>query len=159
VTIPKPCARARIGALLLCCALLPALSGCSLWNRVFHRNRALGCTETPFRLNTDSRPLLKVPEGMSAPDTRNAVRIPDLSDHPEHLRGKTEPCLAEPPNYFTTPLKLNLPKPPPEPKSWWQFWRKNPVPAPAVPSGAAPAAPATPAPTTPSPAPNDSTSK
>lgn len=157
--------RARIGALLLCCVVLPALPGCSTWNRVFHRYNGVGCSDKPFRLNTDNRPVLKVPEGMSAPDTRNAIRIPDLSDHPERVRSKTEPCLAEPPNYFATPLKLDLPARQPKPKHWWQFWRRNPPPAPpaaaapaaVTPAPAAPAAPppAAPAPVSPAAAPSD----
>jgi cytoskeletal protein RodZ len=155
--------------------MLPALSGCSLWNRVFHRHRTAGCTEKPFNLNTESRPLVKVPEGMSAPDTRNAIRISDLSDHPERARAPSEPCLAQPPNYFSTPLKLNLPRTPPKPKHWWTFWRRTPAPdapttwtdmapaapAPASPAAPAPAAPAAPAPasTTPAPATSDSSPK
>lgn len=184
MTSLKPFPRARIGALLLCCALLPALSGCALWNRIFHPHRVVACTDKPFKLNTDNRPALKVPEGMSAPDTRNVIRIPDLSDHPERARAKTEPCLADPPNYFTTPLKLNLPSRPPKPKHWWTPWRKSPppagsmnytemspaAPAPAAPSPATPATPATPAPASPAapapatpapapPPPSDSTPK
>jgi hypothetical protein len=162
VTHPPTCSRARIGALLLCCVLLPALSGCSVWNRVFHRNRGPGCSEKPFALNTSTRPALKVPEGLSAPDTRNAVRIPDLSDHPERVRAKTEPCLAQPPSYFANPLNIKLPPPPPKPKRWYQFWRKPPPPpppltpedatnipgAPMTPMGPAPAPPPPPAPAT-----------
>jgi hypothetical protein len=146
-----------------------------VWNRVFHRQRDTGCSEKPFALNTATRPALKVPEGMSAPDTRNAVRIADLSDHPERMRAKNEPCLAQPPSYFSTPIKL--PRPPPKPKRWYQFWRKRPPPpppltpedataipgAPMTPMGPAPAptttatpAPATPAPATPAPAAPDS---
>jgi hypothetical protein len=152
VTPSQSYPRARIGALLLCCAVLPALSGCSIWNRVFHRYTGVGCNDKPFKLNTDNRPVLKVPEGMSAPDTRNAIRIPDLSDHPERARTKTEPCLAEPPNYFATPLKLDLPPPRLKPKHWWQIWRRKlQPPAAAVPNGSLPEAPAPalPAPATP----------
>jgi hypothetical protein len=153
--------RARFGALLLCCAVVPALSGCTLWNQVFHREIPVGCSTKPFKLNTESRAALKVPEGMSAPDTRNAIRIPDLSDHPEKTRLKNAPCLAEPPNYFSTPLKLDLPPKPRKPKHWWTPWRKNPPPpatssAPATPPTPAAAEPSTPAPT-PAPAPSTST--
>ncbi|HWW19673.1 MAG TPA: hypothetical protein VNZ06_02615 [Steroidobacteraceae bacterium] len=146
MTICQTYPRARIGALLVCCALLPALSGCSVWNRVFHRHGTSGCSAKPFALNSARRPVLKVPEGMSAPDTRNAIRIPDLSDHPERVRAKTEPCLAQPPDYFSTPLKLNLPARPPKPKHWWTFWRKNPAPPPASPTLMTPAPPAAPVP-------------
>ena len=68
-----------LGALLVCAVTLPLLSGCTVYQRLFHRGgnkNFVGCTERPFAGNADSRPTLKVPEGMSAPDTRNAVKIP-----------------------------------------------------------------------------------
>jgi hypothetical protein len=93
--------RAAPGALLICAAMLPLLSGCTLYNRVFHRSAktAASCHERPFAGNADSRPPLKVPEGLSAPDTRNAVKIPDLGAA-DRERPKTEPCLALPPQFF-----------------------------------------------------------
>jgi len=98
--------RAALGALMMCCAILPLLSSCSLYNWVFHRGggKDAGCTERPFALNHEQMPPLKVPDGMSAPDTRNAIKVPDLAAT-EHLRGKGEPCLSRPPNYFQTPPK------------------------------------------------------
>jgi hypothetical protein len=93
--------RAGIGALIVCASIGPLLSGCSLWNHMFHRhNKDAGCAEKPFSLNTDSRPLLKVPDGLSAPDTGNAIKVPDLTV-PERARAKSEPCLSRPPNYFS----------------------------------------------------------
>jgi hypothetical protein len=154
VTTRKLRSRARIGALLLCCAILPVLSGCSLWDRVFHRSRNAGCTEKPFALNTDSRPPLKIPDGMSAPDTRTAIKVPDLTAA-ERVRAKTEPCLSRPPNYFDKPLPPLRPPPPP-PKRWWQFWRKRPPPAPPLSpddATAIPGAPMTPMGPAPEPAP------
>jgi hypothetical protein len=86
------------GALVVCCAMLPLLSGCTI--PFFHRhNKDAGCHEKPFSQNTDNRPPLKVPEGMDAPDTRSAIRVPEL-DTPERVRAKNEPCLSKPPNYF-----------------------------------------------------------
>lgn len=106
--------RAASGALLACAVMLPLLSGCSVYQRVFHRGGSktfVGCTERPFAGNAESRPNLKVPEGMSAPDTRNAVKIPALSTpDPYTGRAKTEPCLAQPPNFFAQPLPLEQPK-------------------------------------------------
>jgi hypothetical protein len=152
VTGPLFCPRARLGALLLCAGTLPLLTGCTLYNRVFHHNGGkvfVGCNERPFAGNTDSRPPLKVPEGLSAPDTRNAVKIPELNT-PERQRAKIEPCLAQPPNFFAQPLPLLQPtkgkakaKPPAAPTP--------PAPAPATPTPAPeptsppPASPAPPA--------------
>jgi hypothetical protein len=130
VTRRKLRSRARIGALLLCCAMLPVLSGCSLWQRVFHSRKDGGCTEKPFALSTERRPPLKIPEGMSTPDTRNAIKIPQLATA-ERVRTKSDPCLSRPPNYFEKPLPGLRPLPPP-PKRWWQFWRKRPPPPPPL---------------------------
>jgi hypothetical protein len=137
VTAPLFCPRARLGALLLCAVTLPLLTGCTLYNRVFHHNGGkvfVGCNERPFAGNTDSRPPLKVPEGLSPADTRNAVKIPELNT-PERQRSKIEPCLAQPPNFFAQPLPLLQPtkgkgkaKPP-----------AAPAPAPATPTPATPA--------------------
>jgi uncharacterized lipoprotein len=53
-------------------------------------------------------PPLEAPPGLEAPDTRNSLRIPELST-PERLRGKDEPCLDAPPP-FTTPKAVEVPK-------------------------------------------------
>ncbi|HEX4377222.1 MAG TPA: hypothetical protein VHZ99_08725 [Steroidobacteraceae bacterium] len=90
--------RTAIGALVLCCAMLPLLDGCAI-PFFHHRNKDAGCREKPFSLNTDNRPPLKVPDGMDAPDTRSAIKVPEL-DTPERVRAKNEPCLSRPPDYF-----------------------------------------------------------
>jgi hypothetical protein len=135
--------RAALGALLVCAVTLPLLSGCSLYQRVFHRggNKSfVGCTERPFAGNADSRPNLKVPDGMSMPDTRNAVRIPSLNTpDPYTGKAKTEPCLAQPPNFFAQPLPLEQPKK--------KSGKSTNPPAPAPAAAPAPAT-ATPAPAT-----------
>jgi len=101
-------ARAGLGAWLICAALIPMLSGCSLYQRMFHRGGKadVACTEKPFtgNGNIDSRPPLRVPPGLSAPDTRNAIKIPDLGPAAKTIP-KTEPCLARPPNFFARPLQ------------------------------------------------------
>jgi len=106
--------RAGFGALLSCALLLPLLPGCTLYNRVFHRHRdPATCRERPFIGNTESRPPLTVPEGMSAPDTRNAIKIPHLPAAPADS-SKTEPCLAQPPPFYAKPAaaKPGSPAPP-----------------------------------------------
>ena len=73
-------------------ALLPlaaALAGC----------KALSSCNAPPTYGTDQTiPPLTIPEGLEAPDTRNALHIPDLKE-PERPRGKSEPCLDEPPSF------------------------------------------------------------
>jgi hypothetical protein len=82
--------------LLGCTPLL--LSGCTLYNNTFHRVHDNSCREKPFAGNTDNRPGLVVPPGMTAPDPRNQVKIPVLNE-PDHPRPKSEPCLSQPPSY------------------------------------------------------------
>lgn len=112
----SPLRSAALGAVLGC----TLLSGCSFWraHTPFHRhNSAGGCTEKPFNGNTETRPPLVVPAGMSAPDTRGSVKIPELNT-PERVRGKAEPCLEEPPTYggYTVrpPTRLVPPATPPD---------------------------------------------
>jgi hypothetical protein len=147
--------RAVFGALLVCAVMLPLLSGCTLWQRVFHRGgnkNFVGCTERPFAGNADSRAKLKVPEGMSAPDTRNAVNIPALNSADPHT-GKTEPCLAQPPNFFAQPLPLEQSSKEKK-KARKQANQAPPTPAPAPTPATAPEPATTPAPApTPTPAP------
>ena len=44
-------------------------------------------------------PSLKIPAGLESPDTRNALRIPDLSTPEPPPRKRGEGCLDEPPRY------------------------------------------------------------
>jgi hypothetical protein len=138
--------RVAPGALLICAALLPLLAGCTLFNRVLHRSpkNAASCHERPFAGYAESRPPLKVPEGLSAPDTRNAVKIPELATA-DRERPKTEPCLALPPPFYAkAPPGIAKPVTPAPPAT-------TPVTAPATAPATAPVpAPATaPAPATP----------
>jgi hypothetical protein len=137
--------RAAAGA-LVCCAMLSMLSGCALWDRVFHRDRPkdAGCVEKPFSQNTEVRPPLKVPDGLSSPDTRNAIKVPELTG-PERMRARNEPCLSRPPSYFTKPLDIAVTGPPVR-QHWWQFWRKKATAPVRVPASVSQPAP-TPAPT------------
>jgi hypothetical protein len=140
----------------LCLAACLALSGCSVWNAVFHKSRDHGCSQKPFQGNTVNLPGLQVPEGMTPPDPRNQVRIPSLSE-PERMRARTEPCLSQPPSYASgssialptrTGLPMGAPAPAPVPVS--PTAPVVPLPEPeTVPGPIAPATPeppATPAP-------------
>ena len=57
----------------------------------------------------ESAPSLKIPVGLQSPDTRQALRIPELNTPEPPPRRKGDACLDEPPKY-TTPTG---PKPPP----------------------------------------------
>jgi uncharacterized lipoprotein len=54
-------------------------------------------------------PPLKAPPELSAPDTRNALKVPPLTS-PERVRSKSEPCLDIPPP-FAAPPGADAPKP------------------------------------------------
>jgi uncharacterized lipoprotein len=77
----------RSGIPLLVVAVI-SLAGC----------KSLSCNAPPSYGNDASIPPLEVPVGLDAPDTRNALKIPDLNE-PERPRGKGDPCLDEPPPY------------------------------------------------------------
>ncbi|MGD9597808.1 MAG: hypothetical protein AB7G76_07250 [Steroidobacteraceae bacterium] len=62
------------------------------------RSMGGGCGAPPEYTNSDSIPPLEVPPGMDLPNTRGALRIPEL-DTPERPRGPDEPCLDQPPKY------------------------------------------------------------
>jgi uncharacterized lipoprotein len=49
--------------------------------------------------NDETIPPLEVPAGLEPPDTRNALKIPELSE-PERPRTSADGCLEEPPSYF-----------------------------------------------------------
>jgi uncharacterized lipoprotein len=59
-------------------------------------------------------PPLKAPEGLEAPNTRNALKVPPLAT-PERVRGPDEPCLDAPPPYSTAKTAPAAPAPPPPP--------------------------------------------
>ncbi len=79
----------RSGMLALV-ALVISLAGC----------RSTSCLGPPSYGNDDTIPPLEVPLGLDAPDTRNALKIPDLNE-PERPRAKGDPCLDEPPPYYS----------------------------------------------------------
>jgi hypothetical protein len=58
-----------------------------------------------------------IPQGMTAPDTHNAVHIPPLST-PEPVRPQSAPCLPFPPSFAVPethgpPVRSTVPLPPP----------------------------------------------
>jgi hypothetical protein len=135
-----PALRSLRGYLLplcLCCCVLPLLSACSFYNRLFHRSHDHGCSEKPFQGNSVELPGLTVPEGMTPPDKRNQVKIPTLTET-GRVRGKTEPCLSQPPSYKTgqsiaLPTRSGLPvgAPAPEPVPVSPVTPGDPLPPPS----------------------------
>ncbi len=62
------------------------------------------CKKAPSYANEKDLPPLRIPVGMDAPDTREALAIPAL-DEPEIPRGPNDGCLEEPPkaSFVATP--------------------------------------------------------
>jgi uncharacterized lipoprotein len=84
---------------------LVALSGC-----FFHRHGANNtCNDPQPYANARSIAPLKTPIGLSAPDTRAALRIPDLNEPAPPPRTRKEPCLDTPPS-FVVPKPVKPPQ-------------------------------------------------
>jgi uncharacterized lipoprotein len=77
------------------CSVAALMLGSCSW---MHRNRVSSCRETTLVTEARNLPPLKVPPGLDAPDTRNAIKVPELNE-PERPRGPHEPCLSQPPSY------------------------------------------------------------
>ena len=72
---------------------LIALSGCH-W-----LSRANSCHNKEPYMNAQSVAPLKIPAGMDAPETTNALRIPALNEPAPPQRSGKQPCLDEPPSF------------------------------------------------------------
>ena len=84
-----------------------ALSGCYF----SHRHSGVNHTcNTPQHYSTaQSIAPLKTPVGLSAPDTKNALRIPELKGPTPPPRSRTDPCLDTPPP-FVVPKPVKPPQ-------------------------------------------------
>ncbi|MCZ8131570.1 MAG: hypothetical protein O9284_09745 [Steroidobacteraceae bacterium] len=71
---------------------LVLLAGCSAFDRNACHDRQ------PYQA-AEAVPPLKVPEGLAAPSTRNALRIPEVQAEPKR-RSAGDPCLDEPPSFY-----------------------------------------------------------
>jgi uncharacterized lipoprotein len=82
-----------IVALLL---LPPALQGC----RVVRAVSANECHDPKqVYLQATSVPTLKIPAGLDAPDTSNALKLPRLNEPAPPPRRGNQPCLDAPPSF------------------------------------------------------------
>ena len=74
-----------------------ATAGCNPFRRHSADNEL--CKEPVSYADAKEGKMLIIPAGLEAPDTRNALRIPDLSTPEPPPRKKSDGCLDEPPNY------------------------------------------------------------
>ena len=78
---------------LLALIALLALTGCGAFRPTYEN-----CDETPAYAGAKELPPLRVPEGVDAPDTRNALRVPAVTVPEKPLDGR---CIDAPPSYGT----------------------------------------------------------
>ena len=82
--------KVRWGILLL--VVLLGASGCrSIRNKSCHKPQ-------PYTKATSVPPLI-IPSGLDAPDTTNALRLPQLNEPGPPPRTGKQPCLDEPPSF------------------------------------------------------------
>ena len=91
---------------LLLASLAISVSGCSGMRKVgnaalpgqpFGQAVKVVCKQTnKDYVGAKELPPLKAPPGLESPDTRNALKLPNLNT-PERVRGPDEPCLDAPP--------------------------------------------------------------
>lgn len=82
------------GTLAWMLALLP-LAGCASLHG--HKQRPV-CKEPGVTGDVRNFPPLRVPAGLDAPDTRNAIKVPPLPET-AHARLPSDPCLTDPPSF------------------------------------------------------------
>ena len=86
----------KIATGFMCLTLLVSVSGCHMLHNKFSSNR---CTENRTYEGERSVAPLKVPSGMDAPETTNALRLPQLNEPAPPARARSAPCLDEPPSF------------------------------------------------------------
>jgi uncharacterized lipoprotein len=77
---------------LLCVTGFVCLSGCKMLRGGNSCNKP-----QPYMAARSVAPL-KIPPGLDAPDTSNALKLPTLSE-PAAPRSKNDPCLDQPPSF------------------------------------------------------------
>jgi uncharacterized lipoprotein len=80
------------------CLLVPLVvgaGGCRSWS-------AKTCHEVQPYTKASSVPPLVIPAGLDAPDTTNALRLPQLTEPAPPPRTGKQPCLDEPPSFKVT---------------------------------------------------------
>ncbi len=89
----------KILAAITLAAIAVALTGCfSRSERSCHQPQAYAAAE--------DLPPLRIPPGLETPDTRNALRVPELNEPEPPRRRGADPCLDTPPS-FTTAKQTN----------------------------------------------------
>ena len=88
------CRGRSAGLLAWALASLP-LAGCA---SLGHRHQKPACHEPVIAGDVRNFPPLRVPAGLDAPDTRNAIKVPPLPPTAQ-ARSPLDPCLSDPPSF------------------------------------------------------------
>ena len=80
-----------------------ATAGCNPFRR--HSAETELCKEPEGYAKAVEGTNLKIPAGLESPDTRGALRIPDLNTPPPPTRTQAQGCLDQPPSYTVTKPK------------------------------------------------------
>ena len=80
---------------------LLTIAGCNPFRRHSYANEI--CKEPEGYALAKEAKSLTIPAGLESPDTRNSLRIPDLSTPEPPARTRGQGCLDEPPNYALPP--------------------------------------------------------
>ena len=91
----------RIVLLVLCAV---ALGACHSSAYLQKHGKAEQCVEHPIYLAAKSTPPLRTPEGLAAPNTKNALKIAEVTGTAAPRTTK-EGCLDKPPNFFAEQAK------------------------------------------------------
>ena len=84
----------KIATGFMCLTLLVGVSGCHMLHNKFSSNR---CNVSRTYEAERSVAALKVPAGMDAPETANALRLPQLNEPAPPARARSAPaCLQRP---------------------------------------------------------------
>ena len=89
-------ARSHAVRALVCALTLLAASGCATFRH--GKPKHTRCPEPPVSEDVKNMPPLRVPPGLDAPDTRNAIKVPPLTE-PVVARAPDAPCLSAPPSF------------------------------------------------------------
>ena len=89
--------RQGLGA-LVCALVVLGTSGCASFRHKKDKPNLPHCPEPAIGPDIKNMPPLRVPPGLDAPDTRNAIKVPPLTE-PAVARAASDGCLSAPPSF------------------------------------------------------------
>ena len=87
----------KVLAVAILTGVVVATAGCNPFRRSSAKNEP--CRDATAYAHNEVIPTLQIPAGLESPDTKNALRIPDLNTPEPPTRTHGQGCLDEPPPY------------------------------------------------------------